>query len=279
MLTRDELLEILSFDESIARFRWKRIEGDDAKTKRFNAKYAGRIAGSATAHGALVYVTVKIKKKPYREHRLVWLYYAGELPTEPIDHIDGDGLNNRFENLRLAVGGLNTRNQALSKRNTSGYCGVFTVKGDKGYKVEVGGRYGGFFKKEDLHLAAAKAAEMHALLGYSPTHGKRREERVTKDENGLPISAASHVPEERETAAPKQRGPRPAEEYAPTKHNSSGHRWVYWNKAKKKYVVKVNHDGKYYFGGYFRAEDLQRAVQKAHELRDALVFGNQTDAQ
>jgi hypothetical protein len=95
----------------------------------------------------------------------------------------------------------------------------------------------------------------------------------------VPISAGSHVPEEREPAAPKQTGPRPAEDYAPTRNNSGGHRWVSWSKDKKKYVVKVKHGGKYYFGGYFKKEDLQLAIEKAHEFRDALVFGHQTDAQ
>jgi Rieske Fe-S protein len=41
-----------------------------------------------------------------------------------IDHIDGDGLNNRRANLRLAAHAENMRNQRLRSDSTSGHKGV-----------------------------------------------------------------------------------------------------------------------------------------------------------
>jgi len=47
------------------------------------------------------YYVAKIDNKKYLGHRLVWLIHYGSFPADTIDHINGDRLDNRIENLRV----------------------------------------------------------------------------------------------------------------------------------------------------------------------------------
>jgi len=177
MLTKERLLEVLEFDESISRFRWKKRAGNP----RFNTQFAGELAGYAykTPAPGLAYRSLKVDGMQYKEHRLVWLWYYGEMPEFDLDHLNGDGLDNRPENLRLDTDGTNMRNAVKYSRNTSGYSNVYWQKEVHKWMVQVGIRvgtvYGGLF--DDIEEAALKATELRAKLGFSPLHGLSREER------------------------------------------------------------------------------------------------------
>lgn len=47
----------------------------------------------------------------YYTHRVVWYLHNGVWPSNDIDHIDQDRLNNRIENLRDVTRSTNLRNQ------------------------------------------------------------------------------------------------------------------------------------------------------------------------
>lgn len=54
-----------------------------------------------------------------------------------VDHIDGDPLNNRKQNLRLVSNKQNTWNQEIGARNTSGYKGVSLKKQTNRYQAQI----------------------------------------------------------------------------------------------------------------------------------------------
>ena len=70
------------------------------------------------------YKRVCFMGKQYRAHRVAWALYYGKEPTDQIDHINGNRVDNRICNLRLATNTENSRNAGLSKNNTSGFTGV-----------------------------------------------------------------------------------------------------------------------------------------------------------
>ena len=71
---------------------------------------------------------VRHRNRPYRGtlpmHRVITHATDGM----DVDHINGDGLDNRRENLRVCTHAENMRNSGKNRRNTSGYKGVYWHK-------------------------------------------------------------------------------------------------------------------------------------------------------
>jgi hypothetical protein len=95
-----------------------------------NNKKAGSIRNDKRVH-------ITINYKAYKSHRLIFLMHYGYLP-EMIDHIDGNPLNNRIENLRSATRAENLQNAKISIKNTSGVKNVCWDKRHKQWKVTIG---------------------------------------------------------------------------------------------------------------------------------------------
>ena len=121
------------------------------------------------------YRKIKIKNVRYYAHRLVWLYYYGEWPDKSIDHIDGNKLNNRIENLRVVTHQENHKNRQRASNNTSGVTGVGvhtqTKKWRSRIRVDDELIHLGVFDNFEDAVAARKAAERK--YNFHPNHGRR----------------------------------------------------------------------------------------------------------
>lgn len=80
------------------------------------------------------YITVSVKSKNYRLHRMIFLWHEGYLP-EFIDHDDGNPLNNRIGNLQPITRSQNAMKSKNFKNNTSGFRGVYWDKRKRRWEV------------------------------------------------------------------------------------------------------------------------------------------------
>jgi hypothetical protein len=108
-INSDDVREHLDYDPETGRLFWK----DEAGS-------INKVSG---------YRYVKVRQKLKLAHRVAWAIYYGEEPAKGvlIDHINGDRLDNRIANLRLASYSQNSANAKLHTRNTSGFKGVAKV--------------------------------------------------------------------------------------------------------------------------------------------------------
>ena len=132
-----------------------------------NGRKVGKTAGAVNRDG---YKRVKINYKLYAIHRLVWIMH-GNTSAPFIDHINGDQLDNRIENLRAATHSQNCMNRQVRFDSKSGVKGV-TRKKNKWYGCVMvnSKRYsaGYFDHKEDAINAVAKLRkELHGEFARS----------------------------------------------------------------------------------------------------------------
>ncbi len=98
----------------------------------------GRFHWTADARGGRVYATRQARhgagrRTTYYMHRVLMNPPAGLT----VDHKNGNGLDNRRSNLRLATRVQNAANRGRSRTNTSGFKGVFYNKPNKAYSARI----------------------------------------------------------------------------------------------------------------------------------------------
>ena len=105
--------------------RWRDDINDGIKGRGKNL-HAGKPAGvKKVITGRTTTIVVLMKGKPHVVSRIVWELTYGEIPDGYIvDHLDGNPLNNKIENLACKTRADNMRNRKVNSRNKSGVTGV-----------------------------------------------------------------------------------------------------------------------------------------------------------
>ena len=130
------------------------------KVKSSTKVSIGDRAGTLNAKS---YRQISIKGWLYLAHRLIYLMHHGHLPW-CIDHIDGNPLNNKIENLREATMSQNMKNRPINSNNTSGFKNIYKSKNGKKWIVVlmVKNKQKYFGSYEDIELANLVATEARA---------------------------------------------------------------------------------------------------------------------
>ena len=123
--------------------------------------------------GGKEYLRVFFEGKRHRAHRLVMIMHGFNLsPDDQIDHINGNGLDNRIENLRIVDSLENAKNQKIFKNNKTGIHGVYFAKHAGKWCAQISNRkkiHLGYFNSFLDACAARKSAE--CKFGFHPNHG------------------------------------------------------------------------------------------------------------
>lgn len=156
MVTASYVRERLNYDPLTGLLTWRTAVGPRTSV--------GAVAGTVSAG----YRHIKLEGRTYRAHRLIWLLVHGTWPTE-VDHLNGDGLDNRLENLRDASRSVNVQNSRRARKDSSsGLIGAHYHKQNRKWvaaiQVNKETRYLGIFatpeEAHEVYLTAKR--QLHA---------------------------------------------------------------------------------------------------------------------
>lgn len=111
--TQAELKALFNYDPETGILTWK--------VKPCKKVKIGDVAGSQSSG----YLQVAINGIRYYNHRIIWIMCDGEIPDNyEIDHVNQNGCNNWWTNLRLATHSQNNQNRNAYKNNKTGIKGL-----------------------------------------------------------------------------------------------------------------------------------------------------------
>lgn len=156
-LSQERIRNLFNYDPITGNLSWNNPEAP-------NKHLAGRLIRRTNG---IKYLLVTYRGVTFCAHRIIWMHFHGQWPSQYLDHINGDSKDNRIDNLRLATHTENRRNTLKYKNNSTGYKGVCFNKRLKRYTAHI--RVNKILKHLgvfDTALEAAKAYDDAALLQF-----------------------------------------------------------------------------------------------------------------
>lgn len=167
-ITHSELRNLIHYSPETGIVTWK---------KKLNKKTkVNDRAGCECKSRKKTYRSIRIYGTAKREHCWIWYYMTGIWPDKEIDHINGNGTDNRWVNLRLVTSSENRHNHRIYSNNNSGITGVFWSKCKKAWVVTfvIDGKQKQICKRVSLLDACCVRKSLEHKNGYSKQHGSSR---------------------------------------------------------------------------------------------------------
>lgn len=168
MITHKELLSLISYNKITGVVTWK--------VKPCKNMKAGVRAGTVCISRKKKYRSIRIQGICKREHCWVSYYVNGVYPETEIDHKDGNGENNKWNNLRHVTSSVNRHNHRKYSHNKSGVTGVFFSKDKNSWCVvfSIEGKQKRIAQRKDFFEACCIRKSLENKNGYSQQHGSDR---------------------------------------------------------------------------------------------------------
>lgn len=114
------------------------------------------------------YEMIRFKGKIFPAHRLIWAFHFYDPKDKEIDHIDGDKLNNKIENLRAVTPSENRQNMPAFSSSKSGIKGVYWEAASRRWVATLKSAGGVSIKKRCHTKEEAISARMELEAIYHP---------------------------------------------------------------------------------------------------------------